>query len=331
MSMIDLKNLEKLSPEQRAQFSALLEQFPHLDSKMSTSRELNTPTKLEEEKHFVTPPSAAQVNDEVDYTNFTIPQAEGKPNKDLLPKMKINPLESSFSSLEDVEKPLPPDAQKTKEIEEARKAQRVKAGVASGQPYEVASFSDEGKVHPVLHKLRATVGMRSMQKPVVVNVGGCNYSMRPLDRSSLTNATALAMSTTPNSILLETSIENAIIAFSVVAVDNVPLYDVFSIPTHDAPIGDPHPVALTQLQREEKAAEAFYMELLRSPNELVEALGVYYQQEFPPLVLLGADKAKFLCPESNCLQSRIADRDEDCFCPVHGVKMAREDRLPNPS
>jgi hypothetical protein len=62
----------------------------------------------------------------------------------------------------------------------------------------------------------------------------------------------------------------------------------------------------------------------------VEGLGIYYQQEFPPLNLIGAGKAKFMCPAEACLQSRIADRDAACFCPVHGEKMAREDLLPNP-
>jgi hypothetical protein len=324
--MIDLKNLDKLTPEQRSQFNALLEQFPHLDSKMQTSRELNTPSKLEVE------------GDEIDYTNFTLPsdvKTSGTNNRDLLPKLKVNPHESSFTSLasedddEDIVAPHSKEAEERKKEQE--KVRRVQASVKAGQPYEVASFNPEGKAHPVLQKLRATVGLRSVQKPVVCNVGGCNYSMRPLDRANIANATVLALTTTTNQLLYESNLESAIIAYSVVAIDDVPLVDIFSIPKSDILVEDETPTELTTLQREEKAASAFYMELLRSPNELVEALGVYYQQEFPPLTLLSSGKGKFLCPEASCLQARIADYDAVCYCPTHGVQMAREDLLPNPS
>jgi hypothetical protein len=327
--MIDLKNLDKLSPEQRNQFNALLEQFPHLDSKMQTSRELNTPSKSEVD------------GDEIDYSNFTLPSSDVKTsgstnNRDLLPKLKVNPEESLFTSSlssedddEDIVAPHSKEAAERKKEQE--RARRVQVAVKAGQPYEVASFNPEGKAHPVLQKLRATVGLRSVQKPVVCNVGGCNYSMRPLDRANIANATVLALTTTTNQLLYESNLESAIIAYSVVAIDDVPLMDIFSIPKSDIFAGDQTPTELTTLQREEKAANAFYMELLRSPNELVEALGVYYQQEFPPLTLLSNGKSKFLCPEANCLQARIADYDAVCYCPAHGVQMAREDLLPNPS
>ena len=338
MSLIDLKNLDKLTPEQKAQFNSLLEQFPHIESKMETSRELNTPTRIEDSK-YVKPTPAAQVNDEVDYSNFNItsPLQEAQPettNKDRLPKMKVNALESSFSSFETEEEVRKPSPKEEQEREEKRrehiKQQQIRAGVEAGQPLEVASFRPEGKVHPVLQKMRATLGMRSVQKPVEVNIGGCVYGMRALDRMSLANATLLAVTTTTANALYESNLESAIVAFSVVTIDSVPLYDIFSIPTEDGAVGE-EPSPLTREQREQKAAEAFYMELLKNPNELTEALGIYYQQEFPPLNLMGAGKAKFLCPVENCLQSRIAEYDVVCYCPMHGTQMARETDLPNPS
>jgi hypothetical protein len=79
------------------------------------------------------------------------------------------------------------------------------------------------------------------------------------------------------------------------------------------------------------AAEAFYTEIMKSPNELTETLSTYYQQNFPLLNLFGEGKAKFVCPEADCLQSRIDDQDAVCYCPIHGEKMTREDSLPNPS
>ena len=46
MSLLDINNLDSLTPEQRAQFEGLLSQYPHLDSRLKDSRELNTPSKL---------------------------------------------------------------------------------------------------------------------------------------------------------------------------------------------------------------------------------------------------------------------------------------------
>lgn len=335
MPMLDLKNLDKLPPEHRAQFDALLDQYPHLKSKMDTSRELNTPTRLEE-KNFIKPTEG--VADELDYSNFSVPQPDvrSQPNKDMLPKLNVNPRESSFSSLEqedEKEVPVAPHSKEAKDAEDARQEQlrqkRVKESLAAGQPPEIANFSTAGKTHPVLTKLRATVGLRSVQEPLVFNVGGCKYSMRPLDRGNLADATLLTMTTASNPMLYESYLESAIIAFSVVAIDSVPLYDVFSIPKED--IEDGKRVQLTQLQREEQAAKALFTELMRSPNELIEALGVHYQQAFPPLSLLGEGKVKFMCPVADCLQSRIEDYNAVCYCPVHGEKMAREDLIPNPS
>jgi hypothetical protein len=321
--MIDIKNLDKLTPAQRAQFNSLLEQFPQLESKMDTSRELNTPTKQEQAP-------APQINEEMDYSNFMSPSIQEKPleiNKENLPSLKFEE-SPSFGSLDrEEDKPLTKEEKAAKE--ERVKQARVKAAVAAGQAPEVASFSPEGKVHPILTKLRATVGLRSVQKPIIVNVGGCNYSMRPLDRGAISNATALAMSTTTNPILYQTTLESALVAYSIVAIDNVPLIDIFSIPITEKVDGKT--VSILSLKREEMAAEAFYTEIMKSPNELTETLSTYYQQNFPLLNLFGEGKAKFVCPEADCLQSRIDDQDAVCYCPIHGEKMTREDSLPNPS
>ena len=326
MTMIDISNLDKLTPEQRSQFNTLLEQFPHLGSKMETARELNTPTKMEETK-YVQP--NAQAAEEMDYSNFMTPMDTPRSTwKDGdLPKLKVNPDASSFTSIEQEE---PKIEENDVEQKERKQKQRVQAAIAAGQPPEIAGFRTEGKTHPVLQKMRATVGLRSVQAPIVVSLGGCNYSMRPLDRSNVTQATFLAMTTTDNSLLYQTNLEVAIIAYSVVAIDGVPMVDIFSIPKEEIPLGETKSVVMNHLRREERAAEAFYIELLRSPNELIESLGIYYQQEFPPINLIGAGKSKFLCPAADCMQSRIADRDATCFCPIHGEKMEREDMLPNP-
>jgi len=331
MTMMDITNLDKLTPEQKNQFNALLDQFPHLGSKMDTSRELNTPTKLEESK-YIQPPQA--MAEEMDYSSF-LPNQEDTPRvapkRDTIPTMKVNEATSPFRSFEQEEEVRKPTREEEEQKQQLRQQQKIQAAVAAGQPLEIAKFSTEGKAHPVLQKMRATVGLRSVREPVVVDLGGCRYSMRPLDRSHVTQATMLAATTTSNSMLYQTNLEVAIVAYSVVAIDNAPIVDIFSIAHEEFVAEENRNVPMNHLRREEKAAEALYMELLRSPNELVEGLGIYYQQEFPPLNLIGTGKAKFLCPAPQCLQSRIADAELDCFCPVHGEKMAREDMIPNPS
>jgi len=324
MTMIDIKNLEHLTAQQREQFNNLLNQFPHLDSKMDTSRELNTPSKTDAEPQFITPPT--QLTEELDYSNFMapIPPPVNSRPRDAIPSIKVNAKDSSFKSLEqEEERPRTQDeeANYQKEV----KQNRVRAAVASGQPPEIAKFNTEGKTHPILQKMRATVGLRSLQKPTVVNVGGCNYSMRPLDRMAVTNATALAMTTTSNPVLYQSYLESALVAYAIVEIDGVPVVDIFSIPHED--VDKKH---INIERQKELAAEAMYAELMASPNELVESLSTHYQQEFPVLNLLGEGKAKFMCPEASCLQTRIVDADAVCYCPIHGDKMAREDMIPNP-
>jgi len=331
MAMIDIKNLDKLTDAQKQQFNALLEQFPHLDSKMETSRELNTPTKLENEKAFIQPNH--RMDEELDYSNFmavpVVPVTSSQPKPDM-PTLKVNPNNNIFASLETAtvdEKDLPENKDRNEQIRQ----KRIQAAINAGQEPEIASFNPEGKVHPILQKLRATVGMRSVQKPVIVNVGGCRYGLRPLDRLAISQATTLALTTTTNPTIYQANLEAAIIAYSIVEIDNAPIADVFSISKYEETTDGSQPtVPLTQLRRDEMAADALYMELLKSPTELVDALSTYYQQEFPPLDLMLAGKAKFMCPVGNCLQTRIGDLDEVYYCPIHGDRMAREDRLPNP-
>lgn len=333
MAMIDIKNLDKLTVEQRDQFNNLLTQFPHLESKMNTSRELNTPTKLEEtatiEMDRSAPPTPASRTDEMDYSTFVVPEEKIVPTyrKNEMPSIKVNPKESFLKSFEQ-------EKVQTKQEETERRDDMKKAAKEAGISPEVASFNPEGKTHPVLHKLRASMGLRSVQPPVVVDIGGCRYSLRALDRSSAVNATSLALTTTANKLVYETNLEVAIIAFSITAIDGVPLYDIFAIPSEEMEMtadGKQRMIQISRLEQEERASRDMYLELLKSPNELIETLGVYYQQEFPPLTLLGKDKVRFMCPVADCLQARIAESDSVCFCPVHGEKMASEAGLPNPS
>ncbi len=316
MSMIDIKNLEHLTPEQKKQYSELLENFPHLNSKMDSSRNLDTPLANEIR-------ASSNSTDEIDYDLYTNINSEINPNKRSVPvdspEIKIDEKSNFFSSFE------PEVAESTNKMKAEVEKKRIQSAIKSGQPEAVAKFNPEGKVHPILKKMRATLGMRVGHDERTLDLGGCKYSMRVLDRARLTQATVLAISMTSNPDIYESNLETAIVAFSIVSIDKVPTADIFSIPYEDS-----DSKTLTSLQRNERAAHALYIELLSSPNELVENLSIFYQQEFPNLNLLGAGRSRYLCPMPNCLQSRIAEVNGDCFCPVHGEKMAAEDALPNP-
>jgi hypothetical protein len=317
--MIDLKNLDKLTPEQRTHFDALLEQFPHIKSKAGDK--LNTPTKQELDPNddlsyggISSPmPEGIKHEEEIDYSSFQVPKAEPvERNPEDFSTIKVN--EKSSLSLDQ-----PPIVKEEDKVE-------VKPLVAPPVEEKAPNFSTEGKIHPVLLKMRAALGSRTGQLPVEVEIGGCIYGLQALDREAVANAISLAMSNTTNQTLYDANLETSIIASSIATIDKVPLIDLFSIPEkyEDGKI-------ILNKQRKIMAAQYMFIELLASPNELVETLGIYYQQHFPALSLLEGHLGKFMCPVANCLQFRIADKGSDNYCPAHGDKMTEEDDLPNPS
>lgn len=328
MAMIDITKLDKLTPEQRDQFNNLLAQFPHLDSKMDTSRELNTPTKRELDAI----PQPRSFTEELDYSSFLVPDVPmetGSYKKNEMPSIKVNPEESFLKSFDKEEQKVEASKEQQKDVREQVKKTAESLGIKP----EIASFSPEGKTHPILQKMRASVGLRSVQLPKVADVGGCKYGMRALDRQGLVNASVLTRETTNQVSLYETNLEVAILSFSIVEIDGAPLRDIFSIPEQDMVLdqdGKSRLVEISRMDRDERAARFFYIELLKSPNELTEALSIYYQQEFPALELIGRERAKFMCPVENCLQVRIAEKGTVCYCSEHGEQMAQEGDLPNP-
>lgn len=324
--MIDLKNLDKLDPEERAQFDALLANFPQLQPK--EGNKLNTPTKMELDPYnklsyenlesrptapATAPATAPTQEDELDYASFAVPKSEPLVrNKEDLPQLKISdgssvPTKSFDATSTEVKK---------EEVQPRQDNTR--------KPKQSNLFSPEGKTHPVLQKMRAALGSKIAVKPIDVSLGGCVYSLQVLDRSSMAQATVLATAATSDPSLYDVNLETALIAFALVAIDNVPLVDIFDIPTHR------DDTFIHKRERETLAAQAMFSELLASPNELVEGLGVYYQQYYPMLSLLEEGKSKFMCPEPHCMQFRIAELSSDNYCPLHGQKMTSEEDLPNP-
>lgn len=303
MGMIDLENFDKLPPEMQEQFAELLKQHPHLDSKLkSPAHELNTPTKLE---------NASDDENELDYSNIPV-NAEPTPtnSRSKIPTLRVQ----DSASAEDL----------AKEVEEPRKKSKVPE-----QKNPVLNFSPTGKQHPVLKKLRASLGMGAYQKPFVAEIGGLKYEMIPLSRDAMTQAIALAAMSSLNDTEFQANQDVAIIAFSVQKIDSVPLVEIFSVSDEDVSL-DGKKVTLTRQQQKDQAANLFFHELKDSPPELAEALINFYQQEFPPRQLLGDNKVTAFCPEANCNYQRILDQEEDGFCPYHGTELAKETDLPNP-
>lgn len=314
MGMIDLENFEKLPPEMQKQFSELLKQHPQLDSKLKgASHELNTPTRLEN--------LASDDDDDdsaaMDYSSMGLEEVPS--NKPKAPTLRV----SEQPSPEDMER------EERKEKISAKKKKQAKLAEELKQPEEVANFSPVGKQHPVLKKLRASLGMKTFQQTYKVDVGGIKYELLPLVRDTMTKAITLAAINSLNDAEFRANQDLAIIAFAVQTLDNVPIVDVFSIGKEKLE-ADGSKTFLTELQRKEQGAHALFHELKESPTELADALISYYQQEFPPRELLGPGKVNTMCPAENCTYTRIVNKEEDSYCPYHGAKMAREDQLPDP-
>lgn len=309
MSMIDLNNLEKLSPQQREQFNDLLKQFPHLEPKLMPSRELNTPSKQEIDDGLF------KNENELDYADFLAPQQQEpikrEASKKDMPSFKVDPTRSLYSSFD-------------KEEKEERKP-KVERKKRERKEFE---FETEGKPHPILAKLRATVGL-GRKEVATLPLGGCSYSIKALDRKTITQATALATMYAGDPILYTTAIEESIIAHSIVLIDGVPPTEIFNIAK--TKMENNKTVALLEYEREAEAAKKMFFEIRSLPNEVVESLSVFYQQEFPPIQMLDKNKVRFLCPEAQCGQSRIELITEICYCPKHGTQMVGETSLPNPS
>lgn len=312
MGMIDLDNFDKLPPDMQKQFSELLKQHPQLESKLKgASHELNTPTKLENMARDADP-------NVMDYSALDLGD-EPAPQTPKAPTLRV----SQEPTAEEMDKEERRAKVASKKKKQAKMAEELK------QPEEVANFSPVGKQHPILKKLRASLGMKTYQQTVKADIGGLVYELAPIVRDSMTKAVTLAAINSLNDAEFRANQDLAVVSFAVVSIDGVPLTEVFSIPKEKIE-DDGSTLPLTEFQRKDQGAYALFHELKDSPPELADALITYYQQEFPAKDLLGPGKVAALCPEANCNYTRIVSEEEDAYCPYHGSKMAREDQLPDP-
>jgi len=321
MTTFDLQHLDQLSPEQRQQFDQLLDQFPQLASKMDTARQLNTPGAAQ--RQAPPPPPRPSIDQVLDYRDFEQPAAPPRQPPVDIPKIQIDPANNMFGS-------FTPEEEQPKDKAPKAKAPAPKPQEPSVQPPEIRGFSPQGKLHPVLAKLRTTLGMTGLKPPYVVSVGGMLYEMHALARGEVSRASVMAAMASLNDQEFKYKIENAITAFAVDKIDGVPTADVFQVPTSRVDdVGVT--IQLLTYERRELGAQQLFDFLDQSPSELTDTLAQHYNQEFPPLELIEKDKKTARCGAPNCQYTRIIPLGDDSYCPYHGVKLADEDALPNPS
>jgi hypothetical protein len=203
---------------------------------------------------------------------------------------------------------------------------KEKVKKAQGAP----KFSTKGKVHPVLSRVRNSLGMDSYEKPFVAVVGGVSYELCRLKREEIIQATSLASMKSKGEAEIRGNVEVAVIAYAVAKIDGVALSEVFEVPHKDFRYATKRVENLTESERHEMAAVAFFDFIKEAPNELTETLVSYYEQQYPPLSLLEKDKTTALCPAENCQHKMIIGRQENRFCPQHGQALVKEDSLENP-
>jgi len=346
----DIDDISKLTPEQKDQFSRLLDQFPELDTKQ---RELNTPfmqdmkaqgkpiiggnnnvRQANQEQHKQNFLNNIENDDSIlDYNDFERDYTEEPKVKSRVATAQIDPDNRMFKGSIDTEDEL--DEQR--EQARAQKATFIrKNNVIVDEnnqrvlQEEKIPFSTQGKEHPILSKMRASLGLVSSEDIKSVDVGGVKYTMKRVTREILARVTGFVSFRAETAEEFTTNYETAILAWAVQEIDNVSKELVFNIPDKETDL-EGKTRHLTTIQKHDKASEELYRFLNNSPNELIQALSAYYEQEFPSVNLLGPNRTFAICPEPNCTYKRILPRGEVGYCTYHGVELVSEADLPNPS
>lgn len=327
MTFIDSKNLHKLPPEQRKQFEELLKAYPqvNMNSKMETARELNTPAAQELKKSIRPSIQTSVAEDELDLATIheqqETQQAPNSPN--VLGEMRVDPAQSNYQSI--------------RETDKAEEAYRRRENPAAPAPSKeepkkkTTKFSPIGKKHPVMLKMRQSLGLDDLERPVPVIVSGVEYELHRLNRSDIIKASALASLRSNDDVQLKSNIESALIAYGIKKIDKVPVEDVFEVPYREVKYSTGREEELAPTERQSKGHQLLFEFLIDSPTEITEILVVHYEQNFQPLNLLNDEQTMALCPEANCRHRAITAKDDTRFCPYHGSELKKESQLPNPS
>lgn len=95
-------------------------------------------------------------------------------------------------------------------------------------------------VHPVLAQLKIDLGIEVIE-PIDVNVGGHIWTMKPLAESDISTAARLADVTSQTQTDHNVRLPTALISVSIIAIDKVPVWEVFGIeiPPEAQPLTNP--------------------------------------------------------------------------------------------
>lgn len=338
MSYFDLKNMDKMSEEQKAQINEFLKAYPQLQmqDKMETSRQLNTPASQElGKKKLSLDIDHAQtilVDDDFDPIGIEQQQREeaAQAPKPLRPlgTMKISEQfgepQQSFESEEQIKYKEQREVQQEQERKDADAADLRRRLEEKSEPTRKA-FSAVGKVHPVVARMRQSLGMQDIETTETLKFHGVSYEMKRLMREDLGKASSLASVRTVDDVVnLRSSVETAIVAFSVISIDGVSVADVFEVPfkrgSNDV---------LTSRERKDKGSQLLFEFLISAPSEITDALITFYEQCFPTIPM--SDTVLALCPEAGCEYKALIQPNDTRYCPYHGQALRSESTLPNPS
>jgi len=327
LSYIDTKNLHKVPEEQRKQFEELLKAYPQINikSKMETARELNTPA-AQDLKKGIKPPQPPVAEDELDLSAIQEQQdyqKEYTPKNRALGEMKVDHAHSNYQSIK---------AEEKAEEQYQKRHEEPSVPVAEQTPKKkTTKFSPIGKQHPVMAKMRHSLGLDNLETILPAIVSGVTYELHRLVRSDIIKASALANLKSKDEIELKSNIESALIAYATKKIDGVALEDVLDAPLKELKYSTGKEEALTPAERVDKGHQLFYGFLVDSPTEFTDLLVVHYEQHYQPLSLLADDQQVALCPDANCKHKAIIAKNDKRFCPYHGSELRKEVDLPNPS
>jgi hypothetical protein len=347
-----MNDLENLTPDQRKQFERMLDQYPQLDDK---KRELNTPfmqdkakagkPKLDTRSHTTAQPQPLipqrPLDDDsiLDYNSFDTPPMMAEEENVVFRKPKnmasvtVDPDNKLFKKSFDDEEDLENDRENAaRQKQQFIRKNNIVVDEQNKRHIEEKRipFSTEGKEHPILSKMRASLGMVDRADYRTVEIGGIKYTFKRVTREELARVTGFTSFRSSNGEEFATNVETAILAWAIQDIDGVPKEDVFNIGEKETDT-DGKTKYLTSLQKKDKASEEMYRFINSSPNELSQALSAYYEQEFPSVGLLGPNRTFAICPEENCTFKRIVTRGEAGYCTYHGAELVQEGDIPNPS
>jgi len=326
MAFVKMGDLDKLGPEERKQFENLMTQFPHLRSKIEVSRELNTgtpPPQPSPPSYSTTP--AIDSSDlpeglEIDWDQLNAAPSSAATHLGTGRHGGESPYNQGSFQQEEEEK----------QVEQNRRRQEEQKQERAPTPEAKPVFKPEGKIHPVLSKIRTTLGMDGAEKTASIKVGDSTYKMKRLSREEIIKLTGYASMRSVSDAELRGNVEMSLVSFAVQEIDGVPMVNIFDVPLEEYSYVIKKNTAMAPQERRERASQAFFDLLKEAPNELTDTLLQFYEQEFPSLNLLDRNLTQALCPESGCNFKSLIGKEEKRFCPVHGKELFKEGDLPNP-